>query len=143
MKQKGFNERLDSLLVRAAMRLQERMRLAYFRGNLAAYLKRTGLAVHINKDRLRRGSLLELQDEAAIALAMKVREAYRHGYLKDFLQQINMLELIQEKTHVLASCPVMKRDSRAALSIIAGKKEKTETTTEEKQNRRKNFKLIK
>lgn len=134
MKQNSFNGRLDSLLVRAAMRLQERMRLAYFRGNLSAYLERTGLAVHINKDRLRRGSLLELQDEAAVALAMKLREAYRHGYLKDFLKQINMLELLQEK---------IKKDNRAAFSIITGKRGKTETTTEEKENRRKNFKLIK
>lgn len=48
VKHTGFEERLDGILVRAAIRLQERMRLAYFRGNLPAYPGAVGLAKHID-----------------------------------------------------------------------------------------------
>lgn len=51
MKQGRFDERLDEIIVRAAMRLQERMRLAYFRGNLTGYLERIGLAGEIDPER--------------------------------------------------------------------------------------------
>ena len=50
MKHSGLDERLDAILVRAAMRLEERMRLAYFRGNLAKYLERVGLAKYMDEE---------------------------------------------------------------------------------------------
>ena len=60
MKRSSMDERLDTILVRAAMRLEERMRLAYFRGNLSNYLERIGLARYISDEKLIKGSLLDL-----------------------------------------------------------------------------------
>lgn len=94
MGQAGFDDRLDGILARAAIRLQERMRLAYFRGNLTDYLTRIGLAEALDGELLRKGSLLEIQDEAAVLLALKIRRARKAGYLKDMLKQLNMLELL-------------------------------------------------
>ena len=84
MKQSRFDERLDGILVRAAIRLQERMELAYSRGRLPEFLMRIGLAAGLG-DIARKGSLLEVQDHAAVLLAQKIREARRKGYLKDYL----------------------------------------------------------
>ena len=102
MKHAGFDERLDGIIVRAAIRLQERMRLAYFRGNLAAYLERISLADDLDPGVLERGSLLDVQDEAAVLLASKIRQARKGGYLKDFLKQVNMQELLynNQERHV-------------------------------------------
>ncbi len=86
LKHGSFEERLDGILTRAALRLQERMRLAYFRGELIDYLG--------NGEILARESLLELQDEAVLVLARKIRYARKQGYLKDYLRQVNMLEIL-------------------------------------------------
>ena len=101
MKHAGFDERLDSIMVRGAIRLQERMRLAYFRGNLASYLERIGLAEGL-EPLLQRGSLLDVQDEAVVLLARKIRQARKSGCLKEFLKQVNMLELLykDQQRHV-------------------------------------------
>ncbi len=103
MKHAGFEERLDSIMVRGAIRLQERMRLAYFRGNLASYLERIGLAEGL-EPLLQRGSLLDVQDEAVVLLASKIRQARKSGCLKEFLKQVNMLELLykdqEQQRHV-------------------------------------------
>ena len=94
LKHGGFEERLDGILTRAALRLQERMRLAYFRGNLMEYLEKLGLKEEIDGEVLARESLLELQDEAVLVLARKIRYARKQGYLKDYLKKINMLEIL-------------------------------------------------
>ena len=94
LKHGGFDERLDGILTRAALRLQERMRLAYFRGELISYLEKLGLTEEIDEEVLARESLLELQDEAVLVLARKVRYARKQGYLKDYLKQVNMLEIL-------------------------------------------------
>lgn len=101
MKHAGFEERLDSIMVRGAIRLQERMRLAYFRGNLASYLERIGLSEGL-EPLLQRGSLLDVQDEAVVLLASKIRQARKSGCLKEFLKQVNMLELLykDQQRHV-------------------------------------------
>ena len=95
MKRSGMDERLDAILVRAAMRLEERMRLAYFRGNLSRYLERVGLAQYIDEEKLIKGSLLDLQDDAALAMAYVLRKARNNGYLKEALDKLNMAELLQ------------------------------------------------
>lgn len=94
LKHSGFEERLDGILTRAALRLQERMRLAYFRGELIPYLEKLGLRDEIDGEILARESLLELQDEAVLVLAKKIRYARKQGYLKDYLRQVNMLEIL-------------------------------------------------
>ena len=94
MRKAGFDDRLDGILAWAAIRLQERMRLAYFRGNLPEYMERIGLARDLEPELISKGSLLEIQDEAVVLLANKIRYARRAGYLKDFLEQVNMLELL-------------------------------------------------
>ena len=94
LKHGSFEERLDGILTRAALRLQERMRLAYFRGELIDYLGKLGLKEEIDGEILARESLLELQDEAVLVLARKIRYARKQGYLKDYLRQVNMLEIL-------------------------------------------------
>lgn len=152
MKQNGFDERLDGILARAAIRLQERMRLAYFRGNLASYLARIGLADYMDSERLKTGSLLELQDEAAVVLAACLRQSRKKGYLKDFLKQLNMLELLTEDKHLTTVNVHITRRPKAAAELSVVKKvtligapaEKVAppaSTT--KEDRLKNFKLIK
>lgn len=94
LKHGGFEERLDGILTRAALRLQERMRLAYFRGELIDYLGKLGLKEEIDESILERESLLELQDEAVLVLARKIRYARKKGFLKDYLKQVNMMEIL-------------------------------------------------
>ena len=93
MKQSRFDERLDGILVRAAIRLQERMELAYSRGRLPEFLMRIGLAAGLG-DIARKGSLLEVQDHAAVLRAQTIREARRKGYLKDDRASIQREELL-------------------------------------------------
>lgn len=114
MKQSRFDDRLDGILVRAAIRLQERMELAYSRGRLSEFLMRTGLAAGLG-DVAHKGSLLEVQDHAAVLLAQKIREARRKGYLKDYLASIQMEELlftpVPDRTE--RTRPVLQGDSEA------------------------------
>ncbi len=157
VKHTGFEERLDGILVRAAIRLQERMRLAYFRGNLPAYLERIGLAKHIDPAVLARGSLLELLDETVVIMAAKLRQARAAGSLKDCLEQMNLLELLRKDLPVRLSddsAPV--RDSqkggrkerkhhekKVRLKMVEGENKSSAMTTEEKKNLLKTFKVIK
>lgn len=124
MKRGHFDERLDEIMVRAAMRLQERMRLAYFRGNLTGYLERIGLADEIDLERLKRGSLLELQDEAAIIMAAKIRQTRSKGYLKEWMKTLNMQELLVKNTVSShgSSTPVKpKKQPSCPLKMVKGK----------------------
>ncbi|MBQ1866677.1 MULTISPECIES: hypothetical protein [Selenomonas] len=148
MKHDGFDERLDGILVRAAIRLQERMRLAYSRGNLSAYLNRIGLGKLLEPSLLERGSLLELQDEAAIAMARAIRKARLRGYLKDFLEQINMLELLdygkEEKVHKPSRGHEHKvKKKKSYLKMVEGENKRSAMSEAEKKELLKNFKVIK
>lgn len=148
MKHDGFDERLDGILVRAAIRLQERMRLAYTRGNLSAYLNRIGLGQLLEPSLLARGSLLELQDEAAVALARAIRKARLRGYLKDFLEQINMLELLEHGKGANLPKPSHKHEHKAKkkksyLKMVEGENKRSAMSAAEKRELLKNFKVIK
>lgn len=149
MKHDGFDERLDGILVRAAIRLQERMRLAYFRGNLSAYLNRIGLGKYLEPSLLERGSLLELQDKTAVALAGAIRKARAKGYLKDFLEQINMLELLdgggnEKKSHKPSVGNERKQTrKKTCLKMVEGENKRSAMSDDEKKELLKNFKVIK
>jgi hypothetical protein len=146
MKHSGLDERLDAILVRAAMRLEERMRLAYFRGNLAKYLERVGLAKYMDEEKLAKGSLLELQDDAAVVMAYRLRKARNRGYLKEALDELNMAELLQKETRIKTVVPSIKRqpaENKVQLQMVKGENKSSALTAEEKKKLLKNFKVIK
>ena len=142
MKHGGFEERLDGILTRAALRLQERMRLAYFRGNLIEYLEKLGLKEEIDEEILARESLLELQDEAVLVLARKIRYARKGGFLKDYLKQVNMLEILYLQKEKQAK-------GKAGLSpapklhMVARENRDSAQTAQERELRLQRFRLIK
>jgi hypothetical protein len=146
MKRSGMDERLDAILVRAAMRLEERMRLAYFRGNLSRYLERVGLAQYIDEEKLIKGSLLDLQDDAALAMAYVLRKARNNGYLKEALDKLNMAELLQKENRIKTVLPSSKRQpkvKKVRLQMVKGENKSSALTDEEKKKLLKNFKVIK
>jgi hypothetical protein len=146
MKHSGLDERLDAILVRAAMRLEERMRLAYFRGNLAKYLERVGLAKYMDEEKLAKGSLLDLQDDAAVVMAYRLRKARNRGYLKEALDELNMAELLQKETRIKTVVPSIKRqpaEKKVQLQMVKGENKSSALTAEEKKKLLKNFKVIK
>ena len=146
MKHSGLDERLDAILVRAAMRLEERMRLAYFRGSLIKYLERIGLAKYIDDEKLLKGSLLDLQDDAAVAMAYRLRKARTRGYLKEALDEMNMSELLQKETHSKTVEPSSKRQpeiKKVQLQMVKGENKSSALSEEEKKKLLKNFKVIK
>ena len=118
MKRDGFNERLDGIIVRAAIRLQERMSLAYFRSNLSGYLKRIGIADYLPPEKLAKGSLLEIQDEAVVCLAGLMRKARQQGYLDAFMKQINMSELLLKENAIIFNDAVQTVAKRPPLKVI-------------------------
>ena len=146
MKRSGMDERLDAILVRAAMRLEERMRLAYFRGNLSRYLERVGLAQYLDEEKLIKGSLLDLQDDAALAMAYILRKARNNGYLKEALDKLNMAELLQKENRIKTVLPSAKRQpkvKKVRLQMVKGENKCSVLTDEEKKKLLKNFKVIK
>jgi len=146
MKNSGLDERLDAILVRAAMRLEERMRLAYFRGNLVRYLERIGLAGYLDEEKLVKGSLLELQDDAAVVMAYRLRRARNRGFLKEALDELNMAELLQKETRIRTVVPSAKRQpemKKVQLQMVKGENKSSALSEEEKKKLLKNFKVIK
>ena len=141
LKHGGFDERLDGILTRAALRLQERMRLAYFRGELISYLEKLGLTEEIDEEVLARESLLELQDEAVLALVKKIRYARKQGYLRAYLEQVNMLELLYlEKERERGSKRLKSVPRRSG---AGGEKKASDQADRERELRLQRFKLIK
>lgn len=94
MKHADFDERLDGIMVRAAVRLHERMAIAFARGVLADYLRKIGFAAELGIGRGHNANLSELEDRALSLLAEKLRRARRNGTLKSQLQNLNMGELL-------------------------------------------------
>jgi len=142
VKHTGLDERLDSIIVRAAIRLQERMRLAYFRGNLASYLGRISLAEHLDPAVLERGSLLDVQDEAAVLLAQKLRQARKGGYLKDYLKQLNMLELLCKEQERRVE-PTNPGGQRRQEHLVSGENQESAESAKGKVLQLSRFKVIK
>lgn len=95
MKHADFDGRLDGIMVRAAVRLHERMAFAFARGRLADYLRRIGLAEELHLGKQHNVNLAEIEEEVLLLLAAKLRRARRTGTLRSLLQQLNMLELLQ------------------------------------------------
>ncbi len=142
LKNGGFEERLDGILTRAALRLQERMRLAYFRGELIDYLGKLGLKEEIDEDILARESLLELQDEAVLVLAGKIRYARKNGYLKDYLKQINMLEILyMEKERERSGKGRLKAVPKA--HMVARENRDSAQAVQDRELRLQRFRVIK
>lgn len=96
MRHTDFDGRLDGIMVRAAVRLHERMAFAFARGNLADYLRKIGMAEELGLGPQRNANLAKIEDAAILLLAQKIRWARKSGALKSYLRQINMLELLQK-----------------------------------------------
>lgn len=141
MKRDNFNERLDGIMVRAAIRLQERMSLAYFRNNLSEYLKRIGIADYLPPEKLAKGSLLEIQDEAVVCLAGLMRKARKQGYLDAFMKQINMSELLFKENTIIFNDVVKKSFKRPTLKVIKNNDDVSKVSTNAQQ--RNNLHIIK
>ena len=100
MRKARFDERLNVVIAEALKRLANRMRLAYFRGDLTGYLTRIGLS----------DALPNMPDETAEfsaavkkvqgILARRIKRARQKGYLKDYLRQINMMDLLLFKKRI-------------------------------------------
>lgn len=97
MRHTDFDGRLDGIMVRAAVRLHERMAFAFARGTLADYLRKIGMAEELGLGPQRNANLAKIEDTALLLLAQKIRRARKSGTLKSVLQQLNMLELLQKK----------------------------------------------
>lgn len=95
MKHANFDGRLDGIMVRAAVRLHERMAFAFARGVLGDYLRRIGLVSELGLGRQHNANLSEIEDRALMLLAKKLRRARKTGTLKSQLQKFNMSELLQ------------------------------------------------
>ena len=102
MKKVGFDERLDDIMVCAAIRLQKRMMLASSHGNLIRYLVSLGLWEKQDLQDVRSMSRSEIEDRAVMTLAKKLRRARKNGTLPSVLQQLNMLELLQPEAKCIA-----------------------------------------
>ena len=72
------------------------MAFAFARGSLADYLRKIGMAEELGLGPQRNANLAKVEDAVLILLAQKIRRARKSGTLKSFLQQINMLELLQK-----------------------------------------------
>ena len=84
-------------MVRAAVRLHERMAFAFARGSLADYLRKIGMAEELGLGPQHNANLAKIEDAVLILLAQKIRQARKSGTLKSYLRQINMLELLQKE----------------------------------------------
>ena len=92
MRHADFDGRLDGIMVRAAVRLHERMAFAFARGSLADYLRKIGMAEELGLGPQHNANLAKVEDAAILLLAQKIRRARKSGTLKSYLRQINMLE---------------------------------------------------
>lgn len=97
MRHTDFNGRLDGIMVRAAVRLHERMAFAFACGSLADYLRKIGMAEELGLGPQHNANLAKVEDAAILLLAQKIRRARKSGTLKSYLRQINMLELLQKE----------------------------------------------
>ena len=72
------------------------MAFAFARGSLADYLRKIGMAEELGLGPQHNANLAKVEDAVLLLLAQKIRRARKSGTLKSFLQQINMLELLQK-----------------------------------------------
>ena len=110
MRHTDFDGRLDGIMVRAAVRLHERMAFAFARGNLADYLRKIGMAEELGLGPQRNANLAKIEDAAILLLAQKIRWARKSGaYASCFLQRTSSSEkLVEYIMHVSLSLARMK-----------------------------------
>ena len=99
MRKARFDERLDIVIANALDRLANRMRLAFFRDDLTEYLTRIGLADALPTLPATADFPTAVKKVQGI-LARRIRRARQKGYLKDYLRQINMTDLLLFKRRV-------------------------------------------
>ena len=99
MKESRFDHRLDSILRAARVRLMERLRYAYFHGRAQEYLEEIHLAPGLDPA-LMRGKLLPLERAAADLLEHHICHARRKGYLRSYLAEVHMLDILVRHQHI-------------------------------------------
>lgn len=99
MKGKRFDKRLDGILRAARVRLMERLRFAFFRGRAEEYLGEIHLASGLQSE-LANGKLLPLEKAAADLLETRICLARRKGYLRNYLAEVHMLDLLMRHQHI-------------------------------------------
>lgn len=95
MKKVGFDERLDDIMVCAAIRLQKRMAMASSFRSLKNYLARVGLWEDMGVHHIQGMGRTEIEDRAVMALGRRLRRARKAGTPRAVLKQLNMQELLQ------------------------------------------------
>ena len=116
MGRKQFNERLESVIHAARVRLMERLREAYFHGYAEKLLRRYHLADALLEARSESG-LLSLEKAAADLLEARIRRARRGGYLAACLRELHMEDLLRKrKPPVLL---LVQRENEAAAAAAA------------------------
>ena len=116
MGRKQFNERLESVIHAARVRLMERLREAYFHGYAEKLLRRYHLADALLEARSESG-LLSLEKAAADLLEARIRRARRGGYLAACLRELHMENLLRERKHPVLL--LVQRENEAAAAAAA------------------------
>lgn len=122
MKGNRFDHRLDSILRAARVRLMERLRYAYFRGRAQEYLEEIHLAPGLDPA-LMRGKLLPLERAAADLLEHHICHARRKGYLRSYLAEVHMLDILVRNQHIQTV-----RWDRPNLSLVRASNEAASVT---------------
>lgn len=99
LKKARFEERLDGVIAEAVKRLSGRMKTAYFRGELLEYLKRIGLAAALASE-IEDGEFKIIRSGAKKILEERIKRARQKGYLKDYLKQLNMMDILMDTRRI-------------------------------------------
>ena len=123
MKHADFDGRLDGIMVRAAVRLHERMAFAFARGRLADYLRRIGLAEELHLGKQHNVNLAEIEEEVLLLLAAKLRRARKTGTLRSLLRQLNMTELLPGNfaEKAFAPCPASRPADPSSTQTVSSR----------------------
>ena len=116
MGRKQFNERLESVIHAARVRLMERLREAYFHGYAEKLLRRHHLADALLEARSGDG-LLPLEKAAADLLEARIRRARHGGYLVGYLRELHMEDLLRRKRKHPALLLVQRENEAAAAAV--------------------------
>ncbi|WP_294157196.1 hypothetical protein [uncultured Selenomonas sp.] len=120
---KRFDKRLDGILRAARVRLMERLRFAFFRGRAEEYLKEIHLAPALDPETMQ-GKLLPLEKAAADLLEARICLARRKGYLRSYLAEVHMLDLLMRHQHIQTMYW-----GRPALSLVSAANEAAAAAT--------------
>ncbi len=129
MTRERFDKRLDGILRAARVRLMERLRFAFFHGRAEEYLGEIHLAPAL-ADELAEGKLLPLEKAAANLLEARICHARRKGYLRSYLAEVHMLDLLMRHQHIQTMYW-----GRSALSLVTAANEAAAAATPEDPER--------